>query len=161
MSINKMEKTLKHYTECLDKKIIGDCIIERNYNAAIAEIKEMYKTSHFTNMLENTKDIETHKYTEEQYNADLKKWLEDVKQNEKYTKGQTNWTEKYAHFFKKWSNKISEDKIYISSQTLEILVRNELNKKIVITSATPINTENIDITEIIDNLKNEFIYTTQ
>lgn len=34
--------------------------------------KEMYKkTSHFANMLDNTKDIETHKYTEEQYNADL------------------------------------------------------------------------------------------
>jgi hypothetical protein len=31
------------------------------------------KTSHFANMLENTKDIETHKYTEEQYNADFKK----------------------------------------------------------------------------------------
>ena len=36
---NKNVETLKHYTECLDKKIIGDCIIERNYNAAIAEIK--------------------------------------------------------------------------------------------------------------------------
>jgi len=32
-------ETLKHYTECLDKKIIGDCIIEQNYNEAIAEIK--------------------------------------------------------------------------------------------------------------------------
>jgi len=114
----------------------------------------MYKISHFANMLENTKDIETHKYTEEQYNADLKKWLEDVKQNEKYTKGQTNWTEKYAHFFQKWSGKISEDKIYSSFQTLEILVRNELNKKIVITSATPINTESMDITEMIYMFKN-------
>jgi len=36
------------------------------------------KTSHFANMLENTKDIETHKYTEEQYNADFKKLFEDV-----------------------------------------------------------------------------------
>lgn len=112
--------------------------------------KEMYKkTSHFANMLENTKDIETHKYTEEQYNADLKKWFEDVKSNEKYTKGQTNWTEKYAYMFKKFSGEISEDKIYSLSQTLE---KNELNKKIVITSATPINTENMDITEIIKNL---------
>lgn len=115
--------------------------------------KEMYKkTSHFANMLENTKDIETHKYTEEQYNADLNKWFEDVKSNEKYTKGQTNWTEKYAHLFQKFSGKISEDKIYISSQTLEINERNELNKQIVLMSATPINTENIDITEIINNL---------
>jgi hypothetical protein len=62
------------------------------------------KTSHFANMLENTKDIETHKYTEEQYNADFKKLFEDVKQNEKYTKGQTNYTKKYAHIFKKLSD---------------------------------------------------------
>lgn len=111
--------------------------------------KEMYKkTSHFTNLLENTKDIETYKYTEEQYNADLKKWFDDVK----YTEGQTNWYEKYAHLFQKFSGKISKDKIYISSQTLEINERNELNKQIVLMSATPINAENIDITEIIKNL---------
>lgn len=34
-----MEKTLKHKTEILKKKIIGECFIERNYNAVIAEIK--------------------------------------------------------------------------------------------------------------------------
>jgi len=92
--------------------------------------KEMYKkTSHFSDMLDNTKDIEPQKYTEEQYNADLKKWFEDVKQNEKYTKGQTNWTEKYAHIFEKFSGKTIEDKIDISSQTIETLKEDELNKK--------------------------------
>jgi len=110
--------------------------------------KEMYKkTSHFTDMLENTKDIEPPKYTEEQYNADLKKWFENVKQNEKYTKGQINWTEKYAHIFEKFSGKINEDKIDISSQTIETLKEDEL-------SATPMKNENTDITEMIDNLKN-------
>jgi len=115
-------------------------------------IIEMYKkTSHFTDMLENTKDIKPQKYTEEQYNADLKKWFEDVKQNEKYTKGQTNWTEKYARAFEKFSGKINEDN---KSQTIETLKEDEQNKKIVIMSATPLKNENVDITEMIDNLKN-------
>jgi len=114
--------------------------------------KEMYKkTSHFTDMLENTKDIEPQKYTEEQYNADLKKWFEDVKQNEKYIKGQTNWTEKYSDIFEKFSGKISEDN---KSQTIETLGEKKLNKEVVIMSATPIKNENINITEMIDNLKN-------
>jgi len=89
----------------------------------------MYKkTSHFSDMLDNTKDMNTEppKYTEEQY---MKKWFEDVKQNEKYTKGQTNWTEKYAHIFEKCSGKTSEDKIDISSQTIGTLKEHELNKK--------------------------------
>ena len=74
----------------------------------------MYKkTSHFTDMLENTKNIDPQKYTEEQYNTDLKKWFEHVKQNEKYTKGQTNWTEKY-------SGKINENKIDFISNNRNI-----------------------------------------
>jgi len=31
--------SLKHYTDCLEKKINGECAIEKDYNAAIAEIK--------------------------------------------------------------------------------------------------------------------------
>ena len=39
-------------------------------------INKVYnKTSHFSDWLENTKDIEPQKYTEEQFNADLKKMV--------------------------------------------------------------------------------------
>ena len=59
-----------------------------------------YKISHFSDWLENTKDIEPQKYKEEQFNADLKKWVED----EKYSKGQMNSTEKY--FLQEWIQKL-------------------------------------------------------
>ncbi len=65
--------------------------------------KVYHKTSYFTDWLENTKDIEPQKYTEEQLNADLKKWIE----NEKYAKGQINSTEKY--FLQKWIEKITKE----------------------------------------------------
>ncbi len=60
------------------------------------------KTSHFSDWLKNTKDIDPQKYTNEQFNADLTKWG----QNEKYSEGQMNSIEKY--FLHKWICKISE-----------------------------------------------------
>ncbi len=67
-------------------------------------INKVYnKTSHFSNWLENTKDIKPQQYTEEQFNADLKKWVED----EKYSKGQMNSSEKY--FLHKWFQKLSSE----------------------------------------------------
>ena len=64
------------------------------------------KTSHFVDILDNTKIDKLQKYTEEQYEADLQKWASDSK----YTKGQINWEEKYAHTFKKFSGEIKEKK---------------------------------------------------
>jgi hypothetical protein len=108
--------------------------------------KNMYKkTSHFIDMLDNTKNNELQKYTEEQYEADLQKWANDSK----YTKGDTKWTEKYAHTFRKFSGEIKENKIVISPNLLE---NNISIQKTAIMSATPINTENLDITEMINNL---------
>ena len=98
----------------------------------------------------NIIDKETSKYTEEQYNADLQKWFHDTKLDKKYTKGQTNWTEKYAHEFKKWSGEIRENKIDISPRLLE---SNISIQKTIINSATPINMENLDITEMIKKIK--------
>ena len=109
--------------------------------------KNIYKkTSHFVDMLENTKNNELHKYTEEQYEADLQKWASDSK----YTKGQTNWTEKYAHIFKKFSGEIKEKKIVILPELLE---NNISIQKTEIMSATPINTDNLGITEMIGIIK--------
>ena len=98
----------------------------------------------------NTTNKETSKYTEEQYNADLQKWFYDTKLNEKYIKGQTNWTEKYTHEFKKWSGEIRENKIDISPRLLE---SNISIQKTIINSATPINMENLDITEMIKKIE--------
>ena len=110
------------------------------------ESKNMYKkTSHFIDMLDNTKNNELQKYTEEQYEADIQKWVNDSK----YTKGDTKWTEKYAHTFKKFSGEIKEKKIVISPKLLE---NNISIQKTAIMSATPINTENLYITEMINNL---------
>ena len=107
------------------------------------ESKNMYKkTSHFIDMLDNTKNNELQKYTEEQYEADLQKWSNDSK----YTKGDTKWTEKYAHTFRKFSGEIKEKKIVISPNLLE---NNISIQKTAIMTATPINTENLDITEMI------------
>jgi hypothetical protein len=61
------------------------------------------KTSHFSDWLENIKDIKPQQYTEEQFNSDLKKWIED----EKYYKGQMNSIDKY--FLQKWIRKISKE----------------------------------------------------
>lgn len=112
----------------------------------LEESKNMYKkTYHFIDMLDNTKNNELQKYTEEQYEADLQKWSNDSK----YTKGYTNWTEKYAHTFRKFSGEIKEKKIVISPNLLE---NNISIQKTAIMTATPINTENLDITEMINNL---------
>ena len=112
----------------------------------LEESKNMYKkTSHFIDMLDNTKNNELQKYTEEQYEADLQKWSNDSK----YTKGDTKWTEKYAHTFRKFSGEIKEKKIVISPNLLE---NNISIQKTAIMTATPINTENLDITEMINNL---------
>ena len=109
----------------------------------LEESKNMYKkTSHFIDMLDNTKNNELQKYTEEQYEADLQKWVN----NSKYTKRDTNWTEKYAHTFKKFSGEIKEKKIVISPNLLE---NNILIQKMAIMTAMLINTENLDITEMI------------
>ena len=35
------------------------------------------KTSHFSDWLENTKDIKPQQYTEEQFSSDLSKWVEN------------------------------------------------------------------------------------
>ena len=52
----------------------------------LEESKNMYtKTSHFIDMLDNTKNNKLQKYTEEQYKADLQKWAN----GSKYTKGDT------------------------------------------------------------------------
>jgi len=59
------------------------------------------KTSHFSDWLENTKDIKPQQYTEEQFSSDLSKWVE----NEKYSKGQINSIEKY--FLQKWIRELS------------------------------------------------------
>ena len=107
--------------------------------------KNIYqKTSHFVDMLENTKIDELHKYTEEQYEADLQNWASESK----YTKGQINWAEKYAYTFKKFSGEIKEKKIVISPKLLE---NNISIQKTEIMSATSINTENLDITEMMQN----------
>lgn len=112
----------------------------------LEESKNMYKkTSHFIDMLDNTKKYELQKYIEEQYEADLQKWSNDSK----YTKGDTKWTEKYAHTFRKFSGEIKEKKIVISPNLLE---NNISIQKTAIMTATPINTENLDITEMINNL---------
>ena len=89
------------------------------------------KTTHFHDMVENTNEFK--KYTEEQYEADLQKWFNDTS----YTKRQTNWTEKYTHVFKQWSGEIKDNKIYSKIST----------------SATPINTKNLDINEMIEILQ--------
>ena len=57
----------------------------RSKNKCIINSLNYQKTSHFVDMLENTKIDELHKYTEEQYEADLKNWASDSK----YTKGDT------------------------------------------------------------------------
>jgi len=112
----------------------------------LEESKNMYKkTSHFIDMLDNTKNNELQKYTEEQYEADIQKWVNDSK----YTKGDTKWTEKYAHTFRKFSGEIKENKIVISPNLLE---NNISIQKTAIMTATPINTSNLDITEMINNL---------
>ena len=110
------------------------------------------KTNHFHKSIEDTnKSIEdANKYTEEQYYADLQKWSIDAS----YTKGQIDWCEKYAHLFKQWSGNINENKMIIMSATpintekLDITVKKEP-----IMSATPINTEKSDITEMIENIQ--------
>jgi hypothetical protein len=99
---------------------------------------------------------EVRKYTEEQYEADLQKWFNDTS----YTKRQTNWTEKYAHEFKQWSGEIKtssqllESKIYSKLLTPANIVAgcNSSIQKTTIMSATPINTENLDITKYIEIL---------
>ena len=83
----------------IDKKVIKKILL-----LIIKQIMTNYdKTSHFSDWLENTKDIEPQKYTDEQFNADLKKWVED----EKYSKGQMNSTEKY--FLQEWIKKLSTE----------------------------------------------------
>ena len=114
------------------------------------------KTTHFHNMVENTNEFQ--KYTEEQYEADLQKWFNDIP----YTKRQTNWTEKYAHEFKQWSGEvlpplggehstlkgeIKNSKIYSEIST----PANISIQKPAIISATLINTENLDIIEILQS----------
>jgi hypothetical protein len=99
------------------------------------------KTTHFHNMVENTNEFQ--KYTEEQYEADLQKWFNDTS----YTKRQTNWTEKYAHEFKQWSGEIKNSKIYSEIST----PANISIQKPAIISATLINTENLDIIEILQS----------
>jgi len=103
------------------------------------------KTTHFHNMVENTNEFQ--KYTEEQYEADLQKWFNDTS----YTKRQTNWTEKYAHEFKQWSGEIKNSKIYSEIST----PANISIQKTAIISATPVNTENLDITEMIEILQSK------
>jgi len=103
----------------------------------------MKKTTHFHNMVENTK--ESRKYTEEQHKADLQKWFNDTP----YTKRQTNWTEKYAHEFKQWNSEIKNSKIYSKLST----PANISIQKTAIISATPVNTENLDIIEMIEILQ--------
>jgi len=67
--------------------------------------KVIYKnTSHFSDWLENTKDVKSQQYTEEQFSSDFSKWVED----EKYSKGQMNSNEKY--FLQKWISEISKKK---------------------------------------------------
>jgi hypothetical protein len=96
----------------------------------LEESKNMYKkTSHFIDMLDNTKNNELQKYTEEQYEADLQKWSNDSK----YTKGYTKWTEKYTHTFKKFSGEIKEN-----SYSPKLLENNISIQKTAIMSATPI-----------------------
>ena len=51
----------------------------RSKNKCIINSLNYQKTSHFVDMLENTKIDELHKYTEEQYEADLKNWASDSK----------------------------------------------------------------------------------
>ena len=58
------------------------------------------------------------------------------------------YLEKYAHTFKKFSGEIKEKKIVISPKLLE---NNISIQKTAIMSATPINTENLDITEMMQN----------
>ena len=83
----------------IDKKVIKKISL-----FIIKQIMTNYdKTSHFSDWLENTKDIEPQKYTEEQFNADLKKWV----QNEKYSQGQMNSIEKY--FLQEWIQKLSSE----------------------------------------------------
>lgn len=122
---------------------------EIHKNLPLSNNASIYKKiNHFHNLIETANDFP--KYTEEQYHADLQKWSSDAS----YTKGQINWTEKYAHLFKQWSGEINENKTIIMSATpintekLDITVRKEL-----IMSATSINTENTDITEIIKNIQ--------
>ena len=103
------------------------------------------KTTHFHNMVKNTNEFQ--KYTEEQYEADLQKWFNDTS----YTKRQTNWTEKYAHEFKQWNSEIKNSKIYSEIST----PANISIQKTAIISATPINTENLDITEMIEILQSK------
>jgi len=103
------------------------------------------KTTHFHNMVENTNEFQ--KYTEEQYEADLQKWFNDTS----YTKRQTNWTEKYAHEFKQWNSEIKNSKIYSKLST----PANISIQKTAIISATPVNTENLDITEMIEILQSK------
>ena len=103
----------------------------------------MQKPTHFYDMVENTNEVQ--KYTEEQYEADLQKWFNDTS----YTKRQTNWTEKYTHVFKQWSGEIKDNKIYSKISTSA----NISIQKTAIISATPINTKNLDITEMIEILQ--------
>ena len=111
----------------------------------LSNVSITYLIYHFIDRLDNTKNNELQKYTEEQYEADLQKWSNDSK----YTKGYTNWTEKYAHTFRKFSGEIKEKKIVISPKLLE---NNISIQKTAIMTATPINTENLDITKMINNL---------
>ena len=76
--------------------------MSNNVKTEILE-KVYQKTNHFSNWLENTKGIEPQKYTNEQFSADLKKWVQD----EKYSKGQINSTEIY--FLQKWIQKLSSE----------------------------------------------------
>ena len=113
----------------------------------LSNVSITYLIYHFIDRLDNTKNNELQKYTEEQYEADLQKWANDSK----YTKGDTKWTEKYAHTFRKFSGEIKEKKIVISPKLLE---NNISIQKTAIMTATPINTENLDITEMINILNN-------
>ena len=110
----------------------------------LSNVSITYLIYHFIDRLDNTKNNELQKYTEEQHEADLQKWAN----GSKYTKGDTKWTEKYAHTFKKFSGEIKEKKIVISPKLLE---NNISIQKTEIMSATPINTENLDITEMMQN----------
>ena len=125
------------------------------------------KTTHFHDMVENTNEFQ--KYTEEQYEADLQKWFNDTS----FIKKQTNWTEKYAHEFKQWSGEIKTSSQLLesnanerssslltpanivaecnSSTSVDALKGSSIQKTTIM-SATPINTENLDITKYIEIL---------
>ena len=64
-----------------------------SYTSKTEMLKEIKytKISHFKTWVENTKNMEIQKYTEEEYNADLKKWFKD----EKFFEKKINSNKKY------------------------------------------------------------------